>query len=80
LLTTATIAATAATQKGAHDKSELIDTFHNLAFALSGQTDFTKPTVHMPHNTTVEADNKKPTTSSMKYKAVLLPCQQSCSL
>ena len=77
MLATAT---TAATQKGAHNKSELIDTFHNLAFAFSEQADFTKPTIHMPHNTTVEVDNKRPTASSMKYKAVLLPCQQSCSL
>ena len=76
LLATAT---TAATQKGAHDKSELIDTFHNLAIAFSGQADFTKPTVHMPHNTTVEVDNKKPTASYMKYKVVLLPCQRRCS-
>jgi hypothetical protein len=63
---------TPVTQKGAHDKSEPMYTFHNLAFAFSGQAGFIKPTIHMPHNTTVEANNKKPTTSSIKYKAVLL--------
>jgi hypothetical protein len=68
-------ATTAATPKRAHDKSEPINTFHNLAFACSGQAGFTKSTIHMPHNTTVEVDNKKSTTSSIKYMAVLLPCQ-----
>ena len=49
--------------------------FQYIAFACSRQAAFKKPTLCMPHNTTVEANNKKPTTSSIKYKAVLLPCQ-----
>ena len=53
--------------------------FQYLAFACSRHAGFTKPTVDMTHNTTVEADNKNPTTSSMKYRAALLPCQQCCS-
>jgi hypothetical protein len=65
LLVTATTTAT--TQKGAHDKSEPIHTFHNLAIACSRQAGFKKPTVHMDHYTTVEVDYKKPTTSSIKY-------------
>jgi hypothetical protein len=53
--------------------------FQYLAFACSRQVGFTKPTVDMTHNTTVEADNKDPTASSMKYRAALLPCQRHCS-
>ena len=66
---------TATIQKGAHVWSEPINTFHNLAIVCSRHAGFTKPTVHTPHYTTVEADNKKLTTSSIKYRAALLPCQ-----
>ena len=73
------MATAGATQKGAHNKSEPINTFHNLAFASSRQAGFTKPTMHMTHNTTLEADNKKPNASSIKYRAALLSYQQCCS-
>ena len=53
--------------------------FQFLAFACLRQAGFTKPTVHTPHNTKVEADNKNPIASSMKYRAAFLQCQQHSS-
>jgi hypothetical protein len=73
------MATAVATQKGAHNKGESINTFHNLTFTCSRQASFTKPTIHTTHNTIVEVDNKKPNASSIKYRAALLPYQQCCS-